>query len=65
MSDKSKYEKIPVHYCTTCLSLKIIVLENSTVDYCGDCGNSEISKAKNETWEELWKNKHGKYFINK
>ena len=43
MSKEINYNKIPVHFCKTCLSLKVLKLESSNVDYCGKCGNTEIS----------------------
>lgn len=61
---KINYDKIPVHYCKTCLSLKIISLEGSNVEYCGKCGNTEVSKTVIRTWEIIYKEKYGKYYIN-
>lgn len=63
MSDDINFNKTPVHFCKTCLSLKIVVLESSNVDYCGKCGNTEISKSSHEAWEEKYKERYGKYFI--
>lgn len=63
MSKEINYNKIPVHFCKTCLSLKILKLESSNVDYCGKCGNTEISTSSLEVWEDLYKTKNGKYYI--
>ena len=63
MSEEINYNKIPVHYCKTCLSLNIKPLDGGSLDYCLDCGNAEISKASIFTWEELYKQKHGRYYI--
>lgn len=60
---KKDYNKIPNHFCKTCLSLKVVVMEKSNIEYCGDCGNTDISKVSNYTWEELYKEKYGKYFL--
>lgn len=51
---KDDYNKVPVHYCETCLSLKIIPLEKgSSICYCGDCGNVNINTASIEEWEKM------------
>lgn len=39
-----EYNDIPVHYCTKCLSLKIMVYDEDT-EYCDVCGNTEIAEA--------------------
>lgn len=62
--DNSKYNKIPVHYCKTCLSLKVLSLEKSNVDFCGTCGNTEISTASIQAWEEKYKEQYGRSYIN-
>lgn len=63
MCKNNNYDTIPVYYCKTCLSLKIISLESSNVEYCGHCGNTEVSKTSIGSWEEIYKNKYGKYYI--
>ena len=39
-----EYNNIPVHYCTKCLSLKIVVYDEET-SYCDDCGSTDIAEA--------------------
>jgi hypothetical protein len=43
-SSKEEYNNIPVHYCTKCLSLNILVYDEDT-SYCNDCGNTDIVEA--------------------
>lgn len=53
---KEEYDKIPVHYCEKCLSLNIKVLNDkrihTIIDYCVDCGNTDIGKCSIHEWEE-------------
>lgn len=54
---KDDYNNVPVHYCETCLSLKILPLtKDSDVCYCGDCGNITVNTISIKGWEKL-KNK--------
>lgn len=39
-----EYNNIPVHYCTKCLSLKVLIYDEIT-DYCDDCGSTNIATA--------------------
>ena len=53
---KEEYNNIPVHYCTKCLSLKILVYDEET-SYCDDCGSTDIAEAHINEVLELQKNK--------
>ena len=44
----------PVHYCDICLSLKIKTLENTIIDYCGNCGSTNINQTDILDWEEKY-----------
>lgn len=63
-SAKEDYNKIPVHYCTNCLSLKIrrVAGLNDAV-YCDDCGGTDTKETSIEEWEELYKKKYGFTFL--
>lgn len=53
-----------VVYCEHCLSLKIRIL-NDEVDYCDECGSTDIKVGEFDKWEEEYKAKYGKYYIDK
>lgn len=57
----SEYNDEPVYYCPHCLSLKIKILD-SFVDYCDDCGCTEIETTDIFTWREMYKKRFGKDF---
>ena len=62
---KEQYNDIPVHYCTRCLSLRIKTIgQDADLDYCDDCGGTEIKTARIYEWEALYKNKYGHKLIN-
>ena len=51
-----EYNDIPVHYCTKCGSLRIIIFDNDT-DYCDECGSTDIAEAHIEEVLEIKKQK--------
>ena len=63
--DKQKieeYNSYPVSYCRHCLSLKIMTLED-TKGYCDNCGSTDIEETVIELWENLYKEKYNKKFL--
>jgi hypothetical protein len=55
------YDQVPVYFCSRCLSLKILSLEDSDdpeACYCDDCGCTNIKTASIEKWEELYEAKY-------
>lgn len=58
------YNAIPVVYCKNCLSLKVMMLDDK-VDYCDDCGCTDTDSTDIESWEEMYKKKYGKTYLNK
>lgn len=58
---ENDYNAIPVHYCKNCLSLKIMILDEST-DYCDDCGCTETGSTDINTWEEMYRKKYGQSY---
>lgn len=61
----NKYNDEPVWYCRTCLSLKVINLEDEMVPcYCGDinCGSTDIGTTSNDNWEKMYKRRYHKKF---
>lgn len=68
MEDKrEEYNKEPVFYCKHCLSLKVLSVYNmEDLDYCDECGATDIGKTTIEEWQKLYKNKYGvDYLTNK
>lgn len=54
------YNEEPVFYCTHCLSLKILALDD--YDYCDDCGGTDIATTDIYTWRQMYKDRYGKDF---
>ena len=50
-----------LYYCKKCLSLKIITL-NDEVDYCDDCGNTDMGITDIHSWRRMYKETYGKDF---
>lgn len=61
---KQEYNAEPVFYCEHCLSLKVMVLDQA-INYCEDCGSTETQEAHIDEWDELYKNRYGKSYLNK
>ena len=59
---KEEYNKEPVYYCSRCLSLNIIILSEN-VDYCDNCGCTDIQEASLDNWKALYKLRYGKDLI--
>lgn len=60
------YNAIPVFYCKHCLSLNIKTVDESIdaeyLDFCVDCGSTEIGQTDIHTWEKMYEQKYGKKF---
>lgn len=53
---KEDYDKLPIHYCKHCGSLKIMTAPLGIAgDYCNECGSTDIGKASIFAWLELQK----------
>lgn len=66
MEETKNYNKEPVFYCRHCLSLKIkSVPSMSELDYCDDCGTTDIGKTDIESWRTLYKNRYGIDYLDK
>lgn len=62
---KEEYNKIPVHYCFNCLSLKIKNVPGlDDAAYCDDCGSTDIRETSIEEWDNLYKSKYGMSYLN-
>ena len=60
----NEYNSEEVAYCKTCLSLRILVLDENT-DYCDECGSTDIAQTNIEEWRDIYKNRYGTDFLNK
>ena len=58
---KIQYNEIPVYYCSSCLSLKIITLDGQ--DFCDKCGSIDIEKTSIDEWEELYEEKNSNKYL--
>lgn len=66
MGDKKEFNDEPVFYCKNCLSLKIKTVPGMIeLDYCDDCGATDISKTNIETWRQLYKDRFGFDYLDK
>jgi len=73
--EKPDYNKIPVRVCKQCLSLKIKCDEaiepcdeyksDSEMEYCGDCGNVDITIMLFSKWEKQYEEKYWTKFLDK
>jgi hypothetical protein len=60
-SEQEEYNAEPVFYCTHCLSLRVKALD-SYVDYCDNCGCTDIETTDIFTWREMYRKRFGKDF---
>lgn len=61
---KKEYNEEPVLYCERCLSLRIRNI-NDEIDFCDNCGSADILETDIGTWEKLYFEKYGHYYIDK
>lgn len=58
--EKSEYNDIPVYFCKSCLSLRIL---NDTglegLDYCDSCGSTSVDSTDIDTWTRLHEIRYG------
>ena len=61
------YNAIPVFYCKHWLSLNIKTVDESVdteyLDFCANCGSTEIEQTDIHTWEKMYEQKYGKNFL--
>lgn len=55
------YNAEPVFYCTKCLSLRVLSLDEY-LDYCDDCGSTDIATTDIFTWRKMYKDRYGRDF---
>lgn len=63
---KEQYNNEPVFYCKSCLSLKVkTVIVDSDLDYCDECGSTDIGQTSIEEWRNLYKERYGFDYLDK
>ena len=65
MPDPTNYNEEPVCYCANCFSLKIQHEDSLDIDYCADCGCSDIRESPISSWEQLYARRYGKYYVSR
>lgn len=61
-----QYNNIPVSYCKHCLSLNIkTVIQGSDLDFCDECGSTDIEQTHIEEWRRLYKERYGFDYLSK
>ena len=58
---KEEYNNSPVLYCVQCLSLR--VRQSDNIDYCDECGGTEIEEIHIQEWEKMYEQKYGKNYL--
>lgn len=57
----NEYNEEPVIYCSHCLSLDIRGFSN--IDYCNECGSTDMSMDNIKNWEQLYEDKYGVKYL--
>lgn len=66
MSQQEKindYDSEPMAFCSKCLSPKIKHEDSLDIDYCGECGCSDIKEATVYEWEKLYEKRYGRKYV--
>lgn len=58
---KEECNSEPIYYCEYCLSLAIKTTSN--IDFCDDCGSTDIASTSIEEWEKLYESKYNNNFL--
>jgi hypothetical protein len=62
----SEYNNEPVFYCKSCLSLRIkTVASGLNLDFCDECGSTDIEQAHIEEWRNLYRQRYGFDYLTK
>lgn len=66
MADNNEFNNEPVFYCKHCLSLKIKSVPGmEELDYCDECGATDIGKTDIDTWRQMYRGKFGFDYLDK
>lgn len=65
-NNQDKYNDEPVFYCKHCLSLHILnESQLPDLEYCHDCGSTNIGTTHISKWEEMYKQRYGFKLLDK
>lgn len=56
-------EEDKVLYCPKCLSIQILGIDGTDINYCGKCGCTDIQEIDFDEWDKLYQKKYGKPFM--
>ena len=66
MGNSKDFNDEPVFYCKGCLSLRIkSVAPGLGLDYCDECGCTDIEQVHIEEWRTLYKARYGFDYLTK
>lgn len=66
MCSTEKYNDDPVFYCKSCLSLRVkTVAAGLDLDYCDECGCTDIGMAHIQDWQKLYRERYGFDYLTK
>lgn len=66
LNNQDKYNDEPVFYCKHCLSLYILnESQLPDLEYCHDCGSTNIDTIHISKWEEMYKQRYGFKLLDK
>ena len=58
------YNKEPVFYCKSCLSLKVRFIQSmQDSDYCDECGSTDIEQCSIEEWQKKYIKMYGNVYL--
>lgn len=60
---KDEYNEEPVLYCKKCLSLRVKTVGLNDLDYCDECGATNIEQCNIEEWESLYIKRFGHRYL--
>ncbi len=65
MPVRNSFNDDPITYCKTCLSIavKITSVDKQKVDYCSNCGNTDIGVSHISEWSDSFEDKHGYNYL--
>jgi hypothetical protein len=45
------------------LAIRVLYREDPSLDYCGECGNTNLETTDIDTWEKMYREKYGTNFL--
>lgn len=66
LDSQNRYNDEPVFYCKHCLSLNIVnESQLADLEYCKECGSTNIETTHISNWEEMYKQRYGFYLLDR